>query len=354
MTLVAGLMVMGTTGTAQATNEGNEQVCTGLDSGKIDVNDPPSVTVTAPEGQLISGYCVKAGSTHNDFGPVYVVLDEPVETLTITYPGKDSISHYSVSYVDIHDECPDLDGDQPEGTDCDVTAVNPGVDLSEECEVEGTYTIPDTEGVQYLLDGADIGPGTYDGPVSGTVTAEASGEIPLSNPGFSFALDVPAAEDCPDIAAAETPEVDQSAECDVEGTFTIPDTAGVQYLVDGNPVASGTYDGPISATVTAVGVGETVLEDPEWEYALLVEEAEVCEVLGEESEKPTPKPDDEPTVKGTEAVPSAVDAGFVGPVSPVAAPESVLGQGLVVGGLMLLLLAGWLQRGRLSRGAHQF
>ncbi|HEX5861118.1 MAG TPA: hypothetical protein VFY58_04705, partial [Nocardioides sp.] len=47
-------------------------VCSGLDSGKIDTTgNPKSVTLTAPEGQLITGYCVKAGSTKNGGGPVY-------------------------------------------------------------------------------------------------------------------------------------------------------------------------------------------------------------------------------------------------------------------------------------------
>jgi hypothetical protein len=46
-----------------------------------------------------------------------------------------------------------------------------------------------------------------------------------------------------------------------------------------------------------------------------------------------------------------VDAGF-GPVA--AAPQgSLLGQGLVGGGLVMLLLAGSMQMGRRGRGAHE-
>jgi hypothetical protein len=76
-------------------------VCGPLDSGKIDREDnPESVTVTAPGDQLISGYCVKAGSTNQEEGgPVYVQLEEPVKTLTIKYPDGRRISHYSVSYT---------------------------------------------------------------------------------------------------------------------------------------------------------------------------------------------------------------------------------------------------------------
>ena len=86
----------------------NEGVCVGLDSGKIDVSDPPSVTITAPEGFLIDEYCVKAGSIHNGFGPVYVPVDPPQEEVTITYPGKDSISHYSYSLVPVAPETYEL------------------------------------------------------------------------------------------------------------------------------------------------------------------------------------------------------------------------------------------------------
>ncbi|MEO5499129.1 MAG: hypothetical protein ABIR46_01355 [Candidatus Saccharimonadales bacterium] len=100
-----------------------DQVCQGLDSGKIDTTgDPESVTVTAPEGKLIDGYCVKAGSVNNDNGPVYVTVDPPAKTVTITYPGGKDISHYSVSYVDAPppppDACPDMPGTQTPGTTC--------------------------------------------------------------------------------------------------------------------------------------------------------------------------------------------------------------------------------------------
>jgi hypothetical protein len=81
----------------------NEQVCTELDSGKIDVKgEVYEVELVAPEGNLITGYCVKAGSINNENGPVYVELDEPVASLTIMYKdGAKAISHYSYSYAPI-------------------------------------------------------------------------------------------------------------------------------------------------------------------------------------------------------------------------------------------------------------
>jgi hypothetical protein len=71
-------------------------VCPGLDSGKIDTTgDPATVTVTAPDGFLIDSYCVKAGP-----GFVIINVDPPAETVVIDHPTKDSVSHYSLSYVE--------------------------------------------------------------------------------------------------------------------------------------------------------------------------------------------------------------------------------------------------------------
>lgn len=74
-------------------------VCSGMDSGKIDVTgEVQTVTLVAPEGTLIDGYCVKAGSDkQEDGGPVYVNLLQPVSTVTILHPTGKGISHYSFS-----------------------------------------------------------------------------------------------------------------------------------------------------------------------------------------------------------------------------------------------------------------
>jgi hypothetical protein len=78
--------------------------CPELDSGKIDTRgESPTVVISAPEGTLISSYCIKSGSDNTGEGPKVVELDEPVKSLTIAYPvdGKcKSISHYAVEYVD--------------------------------------------------------------------------------------------------------------------------------------------------------------------------------------------------------------------------------------------------------------
>ena len=77
-----------------------DRVCPPLDSGKIDTTgDPLSVTVTAPDGFLIDQYCVKAGSVQQGNGPVFVDVDPPQKTVTITYPSGKAVSNYSYSLV---------------------------------------------------------------------------------------------------------------------------------------------------------------------------------------------------------------------------------------------------------------
>jgi LPXTG-motif cell wall-anchored protein len=97
--VVVGVLVLGMIGSVGKASAG-DQVCGGMGSGKIDtVGDPETVTVTAPDGWLIDGYCVKSGSVQQGNGPVYVVVDPPRKTVVIAYPGKDSVSHYSYSLV---------------------------------------------------------------------------------------------------------------------------------------------------------------------------------------------------------------------------------------------------------------
>jgi hypothetical protein len=78
----------------------NANHCPAGTSGVISTSgDPTSVTVTAPAGFLISGYCVKAGSENSGDGPVNVVVDPPQASVTITYPGGKAVSHYSYTLV---------------------------------------------------------------------------------------------------------------------------------------------------------------------------------------------------------------------------------------------------------------
>ena len=142
-----------------------------------------------------------------------------------------------------------------------VTPVAPTVTPSTTCDVQGTYTIPATKGVAYLLDGTPIAAGTYDGPKTATITAQAKPGYLLSDPTWSFSLDLPAAAVCPTQVTPVNPTVVLSPRCDVQGSYTIPTTTGVSYLLDGTPIAAGSHAGPASGTVTAQA-GRGIHADP--------------------------------------------------------------------------------------------
>lgn len=97
------------------------QKCAELDSTKIDTEgDPESVLIEAPAGYVITSYCIKAGSENQEVGgPLYFEVDPPVESLTISYPGIDSVSHYSFTYEKKSTET------QPPQTTTPVETTNP-------------------------------------------------------------------------------------------------------------------------------------------------------------------------------------------------------------------------------------
>ncbi|MFI6427463.1 hypothetical protein [Promicromonospora sp. NPDC050880] len=78
---------------------GGEQTCP--KEGKVDITEgePTSITVSAPEGYLISGYCVKAGSAKQGLGPEYIEVDPPASEVTITHSSGKAISHYTLVTV---------------------------------------------------------------------------------------------------------------------------------------------------------------------------------------------------------------------------------------------------------------
>ena len=92
------------------TRSWDDNVCPDMDEPKTDVDgEHQTITLVAPEGKLISAYCVKAGSARQGEGPKIVELDEPVAEVTIAYPtgGKcRAISHYAVEYVDAPEPSP--------------------------------------------------------------------------------------------------------------------------------------------------------------------------------------------------------------------------------------------------------
>jgi hypothetical protein len=121
---------------------GNDgQVCPPGDSGKIDVNSGASVTVTAPDGKLISGYCVKAGSANQGLGPEFVTVDPPQKTVTITHSSGKDVSHYSLTYVD-EGQTTTTETTTTETTTTETTTTETTTTETETTETTSTETTP--------------------------------------------------------------------------------------------------------------------------------------------------------------------------------------------------------------------
>jgi hypothetical protein len=257
--LIAVVLVSwGTAALSRADAVENDQVCSGLDSGKIDTTgDPGSVTLTAPDGQLITGYCVKAGSEQSGDGPVYVNLDEPQQSVTITYPGGKAISHYSVDYgpAPPEDACPDMAGDQPEGTDC-----TPDEDACPDMagnQPEGTDCTPD-EG-----DG-DACPNMPGNQPEGTdCTDDGDGDVCVEGPnaGQPIPADQTVAEFC-GVGGPGGPGVNTPGGNTPGGNAGGTEVLGAQASI-GSGAPSGAFGSAPSAgaaqvpTAVEAGVGET-------------------------------------------------------------------------------------------------
>jgi len=103
-----------------------EQTCP--KGSKIDVaGSVKSITVTAPEGKLVAGYCVKAGSAGQGDGPESFLLQPPVEEITFGHSSGKDISHYTIHFVDkpIDDVAP-VPADEPDMPDDKATPAPAG------------------------------------------------------------------------------------------------------------------------------------------------------------------------------------------------------------------------------------
>lgn len=141
----AGLVLIGNAGVAQAAPN-PDRVCQPQGEHRWPGHDVKSVTVDAPEGKIITGYCVKAGSINNGYGPEYVdgLSDESV---TITHSSGKDISHYVVFY----DDKP-----EPPPTTLPPVVVDPTATLSIECLVDSDYEVKfgieaGSEDAEYIL-----------------------------------------------------------------------------------------------------------------------------------------------------------------------------------------------------------
>lgn len=121
----------GTTyGWPENTRSWTGDVCPDMDEPKTDTDDDPeTVTLTAPEGKLISAYCVKSGAARKGEGPKIVTLDEPQPEVTIAYAVGNKckgISHYAVAYVEA--DAPVDVPDEPTDSTPKPTPSTPGGD----------------------------------------------------------------------------------------------------------------------------------------------------------------------------------------------------------------------------------
>jgi hypothetical protein len=116
LVVLASSAVVLTVGVAPAVSSGSP-VCPAGTSGKIDVSGYyKTLTITAPDGYVITGYCVKAGSTKQGNGPEFYVVDPTATSVVISHSSGKEISHYSYTLEESDKEaCPseDLSGCAP-------------------------------------------------------------------------------------------------------------------------------------------------------------------------------------------------------------------------------------------------
>ncbi|MDR4534454.1 hypothetical protein [Glutamicibacter sp. PS] len=94
---VAALSVLGAVAPASAAPPAGA-VCPGWDTGHLGAGGATSTTITAPDGMVITGVCVKAGSAQQGNGPEITYYDPGVTSVTIWHSSGKQISHYSVMY----------------------------------------------------------------------------------------------------------------------------------------------------------------------------------------------------------------------------------------------------------------
>jgi hypothetical protein len=126
-----------------------------------------------------------------------------------------------------------------------------------------TYTVPTMAGVEYVVDGAAVAAGSHPGVGTVTVTARASGAVPIAAGAtveWSHLFDAAGAETPVD----PTPLVPASVTFDdragtANDTFTVPAMEGVEYVAAGVVVAAGAHAATGTVTVVARAAGPVPL-----------------------------------------------------------------------------------------------
>ncbi|WP_434992934.1 excalibur calcium-binding domain-containing protein [Arthrobacter sp. Ld5] len=159
----------------------DRQVCGEGTSGKIDVSGgQTAIVVTAPEGQLIASYCVKAGSSKQGEGPQNVELVPPVSQVTISHASGKDISHYSYTLV----PAPVVVTPEVPETPTPEVPETPAVPVPETPEVpqEPTPELPveETPAEEPPVEVPEEETPVSEAPAEGAPVAEAPAEVPVT------------------------------------------------------------------------------------------------------------------------------------------------------------------------------
>jgi hypothetical protein len=351
-TLLAGFIVMGTATTAQAGNhDGNGAdlkvpVChaTGSETTPYDNGggEIPKWQITEPNGH---------GDHGDDIIPAFSAGSHGNQSWE-AFPGSnlhllDILDNGCKLLEQVADLCPGNSG-RPGTVKGSASCDNPGPTTSTnsvsvvDCLTESVTTTTTVTTTVYTWSGTEW-VGSSSDATDTTTRAAATSELAQAG------CEVPGRPK-PEAVVAVTSQVNEN--CAVEEIETVTTTTTTDWVFDED-------------------ANEWVEDDPEVTIEVDSRRARPAEcpdeVAGVETERPKPKTPGVKPVSGTggapavkgasksrpEALPTAVDAGLGGPVASTSS-SSLLGQGLVGAGLLMLLLAGSMRTGRRERGAHRF
>jgi len=134
-----------------------------------------------------------------------------------------------------------------------TTATQPTFTNGTCTNAQPSYTIPDVEGVTYQVNGAVVAPGRHPAQPGDSITVEATAKSGYTLSGDTRSWQFTFAALPTHCAAAPT---DTPSSCaSPNGTYTIPATAGVTYLVNGKQTAPGTYSAKAGSSVKITAFG---------------------------------------------------------------------------------------------------
>jgi hypothetical protein len=182
--------------------------------------------------------------------------------------------------------------------DCTVTpAAVTFVDMS--CDSDGSYTIPSVAGVVYYIDDEVIAAGTYIVDEAQIVEIYAVAEkgyfLSDTTSNWTHEFTVPTEESCvlgiTDITPAEVTFIQPT--CSALGSYTIPTTEGIDYMIGEKVVAAGIYSADNGTTITVNAVpseeANTIKEGAKAEWTNTFTAPTNCgSVLGETTVKTLP------------------------------------------------------------------